>query len=69
MFHHRLWSDELHVDRCEWYSDLVGFLGMEASLDAVINEGDEACCDNDTGIVSFASSNMLRVTALTQRHQ
>lgn len=47
------------MDRCEWYSDLVDFLGMETSLDAIINEGDEACCDDDTGIISFAMINML----------
>ena len=26
-------------------------LGLEVALDAVIDEGDEACCNNDTKVV------------------
>lgn len=51
MLDHRLWSDKLHVhlDLGEWQADLVVlFLRLEVTLDAVVNESDEASGDNDT---------------------
>lgn len=28
-------------------------LGVEVALDAVVDEGDEACCDDDTAVVRW----------------
>jgi hypothetical protein len=41
--------DELHVGLHEWEADLVGLLlGVEATLDAVVDKSDEARGDNNT---------------------
>jgi hypothetical protein len=44
---------EVHVHLCAWYTDVVSLVlaRMEVAFDAIINEGNEACCDDDTGMV------------------
>ncbi len=48
-------GDELDfvLQGCKGHADEVRVpgLGLEVALDAVINEGDEACCNNDTKVV------------------
>jgi hypothetical protein len=47
---HGFRSHEIHLQGCEWESDLVVLgLRVEVTLDAVVDEGDEACGDDDTG--------------------
>jgi hypothetical protein len=42
-------------------------LGLEVALDAVIDEGDEACCNNDTKVVREEEVELNEL--LTRRHQ
>jgi hypothetical protein len=53
MLHHRLGGDELDIEWSErdGVMRVSAALGVEVSLDAVINEGDEACCDDDTEVI------------------
>jgi hypothetical protein len=48
MLYHRFRRDKLHCRRRAWDGDLMmlGF-GVEAALDAIIDEGDEASCEDD----------------------
>lgn len=53
MLDHRSGIYKVHVHLCAWYTDMVRLVlvGMEVAFDAIINEGNEACCDDDTGMV------------------
>jgi hypothetical protein len=42
-------------------------LGVEVALDAVIDEGDEACCDDDTVVIRWEELELDE--QLTRRHQ
>jgi hypothetical protein len=53
MLHHRLGGDELDIEWCErdGVMRVSATLGVEVALDAVINEGNETRCDDDTEVV------------------
>jgi hypothetical protein len=51
---HGLGPGEVDLQRREGHGDLVvvrGGFGVEVSLDAVVCEGDQACSDDDAGVV------------------
>jgi hypothetical protein len=53
MLHHRLRSDELDIEWCEGdgVMRVSAALGVKVTLDAVINEGNETRCDDDTEVL------------------
>lgn len=68
MFDHGLWPNELHVhlDLCKWQANLsVLVLGLKATLDAVVDESNEASSDDDTEVeVRYCSGICLYIVHL-----
>ena len=71
MLDQRLGPDVLHIDLglCQWQAHCGVFLGMETTLDAVVDEGDETSCDDDAEELIRIAGRISTHVELTQERQ
>lgn len=65
MFGHCFWADEFHFQGCEGEVDGVASFGVEAALDAVVDQSHETSGDDNTVVVRWewlglVARNLLR---------